>query len=138
MFLHVFYSWVVANLLHPLVLLAYFHSEVEEFSIEIPGWGLLIFGVSVLLSLPALIAGWVVMHLINRLPFDSISKYFTWLFLACCLPLVIFITIVLFMTKELRMSELEAIVPATISVAAALIIRAGYFFKRLREPIETI
>ncbi len=136
MYLYVFITWLVANLFHPFFIAILFWEE-GNWGMEILTLGFMIFFYSLLFSLPALLLGWLLIYLISRLPFDITCKFFVWLFLAAALPFVTLAIIsLLFFKESIFLEELSFVLPATLSVVMAILLRVNFFF-RLYANIST-
>lgn len=140
MYLHVFYTWLIANLFHPIMIAVIYQFDTSGLSMEILKMGLFIFFYSLLFSLPSLFLGWVFIYFISRLPFDVISKFLIWLFLASVLPILnyIFVSLIFLKSEFFFPEEIFVLTPAILSVAFSILIRTNYFLKYFNNPVKTI
>src|SRR6185503_3348561 len=87
MYTYVSGTWLIANFIHPFMLLVVFGWD-GTFDMNMFGFGLQFLVFSILFSTPSLLFSNLAMHVITRLPFTSAGKYFTWLITA---PALVFI-----------------------------------------------
>ena len=135
MFLYCFITWLLANLLHPFVMLIVFQSENYLISGEGLGFVIMIFLYILLFSIPSLLMGFLVLHLISLMNIADGIKYFIWLGAALLIILVnLFLIYLLFeSTKMITLSDFEIGIPAMIAVTIANLVRVKYFFKDIQQ-----
>jgi hypothetical protein len=128
MFLHIFYTWIVANLLHPVFIFLGFYI-VDGYPI-FTGEGLQFFFpalmYSLLFSIPCLFIGWLCLYLVSITPFHNDTKFLMWLFVA---PLLVFmeILVILLLEGNVDVEELVFALPGIGAVAVAILSRYVQF-----------
>ena len=132
--IYTFLTWVIANLLHPLIWIAW---------AAIDGGGILsvnLFQVyflhllwSFLFSLPSLFIGRLLAYAIKYIPVTTNQKYFTWILLAILIPLVNLIILQYIEKDFFKEFHPEGAIPASIAVMIAVLIRIKQFRKFLSE-----
>jgi hypothetical protein len=126
--LYVFNTWVVANLLHPiLIYLVWGGMDGEFLHDEIVRAYFLILPFSFVFSLPALIIAWFIFYMIKRIDITVISKFITWTLIVTVLPLIVWFCS--FGDWDLQKEDLELIMPSSIAAIASIFIRIKQFFK---------
>jgi hypothetical protein len=92
MFIHTFYTWLLANLLQPLLISCFvlLFGEQAGYYIHISdGVSLFLLLVSSLgYSLPCLLLGWFCLRIICALPYSIITRYMLWLITAAGLVIL--------------------------------------------------
>lgn len=132
MFLHVFYTWLLANFFHPFVflLLSMLGSDSTDFpGTEVFAIGLFFFGASVLFSVPFLLVGWLCLYLVNASPNTAVTKYLLWLVVGPSLVFFAMLLFTLLFTSEIDIEILLFSLPAMVAVAVAILIRHSQFDK---------
>jgi hypothetical protein len=129
--MYVFNTWLVANLIHPLVLMIWFNADLsEQNGFELFGMYFQGFIYSFLFSLPALLIAFVVYYLLRKMRTDGITAFMIWLFLVTCIPfLTVLLLLLMFLKEGVLFGELEIIAPATIAVFISVALRFRYFMK---------
>lgn len=134
LFLYTFYTWLLANLLHPLFfffLLLALGDHAQPYWNEGAIWLLFIFIiVCMACSLPCLIAGWLCMYVIRHTTYLPYAKFLVWLVAA---PLLVFFE---FLFIGVIADEMEAIIlllmlPSIAAVITAIVIRYSAFAKSI-------
>jgi hypothetical protein len=133
--MHVFNTWLIANLLHPVMVIV-----CGVFG-GYWGWGdELMYGIfhlfiySVVFSLPCLAVALGILSLIKRAPLEAITKFFVWLFLCASLPAISFIIIMtLFLKDSLLIGGLIFILPATLAVFITILLRFKPFLNYIQS-----
>lgn len=128
MFLHIFYTWLLANLLHPVFIFLGFYL-MEGYPIFTGEALQFLFPVLVyllLFSIPCLFIGWVCLYLVSITPFHNDAKFLMWLFVA---PLLVFmeILVILLLEGKVDIEELVFALPGMVAVAVAILIRYVQF-----------
>jgi hypothetical protein len=132
MFLHVFYSWLLTQVFHPLcmVLLGFILNGAANDSFE---WSMefifLFVLVSLIASLPCLLLGWLFLGLIVYSNYTVTAKFIFWLVTAAILVILNFWALVLFFDPGFRLEYFLAAVPGIISIWTASIFRVRQFQK---------
>lgn len=138
--MYVFNTWLVANLLHPFILTLYFKGEESVINMNALGSYFTLFIYSLIFSVPALIVAALVFMLIKKMPIDVLSAFFTWLFLASCIPFVILaILYLMFFNDGVPFDEFGIIIPSCIAVFVTVAIRLNQFtrvFEKRNDIVE--
>ena len=133
MFLHTFYTWLIANLLHPLMFLFFFFFRDGSFSslfnAETPEICLLIFIFSLLISLPALLAGWLMLGMIVLSSYTVMARFMMWLICASALVLLSFLLLSLFLDGVIDPEIISLSVPGIVAASFSICIRYKHFRK---------
>lgn len=132
--MYVFNTWLVANLLHPVILAIYFRGEESSINMDALGTYFSLFIYSLVFSVPALIAAALIFMLVKKMPTDVLSAFFAWLFLASSIPFVIlFILYLMFFNDGVPFDELGIIIPACIAVFVTVALRINQFMKAFEK-----
>src|SRR4051812_8549037 len=128
MFLNVFYSWLIAQVLHPILFMVSLWLFDGRFFInaEYVFYFLLI---SILVSLPGLLSGWLCMGRIVAAHYTISAKFFIWLATAAMLVILTLWIVILFFDGGLQPEFLLAAIPGILSIWIASIIRLRQFYK---------
>lgn len=137
MFLHIFYTWIPANLLHPVFIFLGFYLMNGDpiFTSEAVQFFFPLLMYSLLFSIPCLFIGWLCLYYVNITPFSSDVKFLIWLFVA---PLLVFIEILVILLLEgnIDVTELKFALPGMAAVALAVLSRYVQF-QNLNSISET-
>ena len=118
----------------------YLKGEESILSIEILRDYFILFICSLIFSLPALIVAAFLFMLIKKMPTDVLSAFFTWLFLASCIPFVILaILYLMFFNDGVPFDEFGIIIPSCIAVFVTVAIRLNQFtrvFEKRNDIVE--
>lgn len=136
---HVFNTWVLANLLHPVIFLM--GSCIADGEVINLFGGLaaaLTAGILVMMvSFPSLLASWIIFPLICKLPYSTVGKFGCWLFIATCLPYLNAMLLLLILgdpEDNFFITSLTISVLAMLSVAITICIRIKQFFQLFHQP----
>ena len=142
MFMYVFITWIVANVLHPIVASIYISFYAGEMNVGagVAGMFFLIYGF--IFSMPALLFGYLFLLLINKLPFSDLHKFSIWLFMATVSPTlnILLLSFVFLKSPYTLFSDpiwFDLIMPSTIAVFLTVLIRYNYFFKHIDQTSTT-
>lgn len=135
MFLHTFYTWVLANLLHPVMffIATLVIGETIEFNFDLVKIYFLFLTYSVGISFPSLFLGWLSLYIILITPNTDTAKFLLWLITAPALILFEFIVILcLFglVEKEIFLFSLPGITATGVAIA----VRYPQFRKLIYTP----
>jgi hypothetical protein len=131
MYTHAFFTWIVANLLHPLLFCAFGDNLDSAWTMLVEG-----FFQSCLLSLPSLVMCMVLMYILSRIPGDAGSRFVIWFLCTATMPTInLLIFLVIFDYYRFGADDLEMIVPATMAVVVTVLIRIVHFF-RVFSPLD--
>lgn len=135
MILYVFLTWLVANLLHPLIfLLLYGSMNGEWFHDNYLQFWFLGFIYSLFFSIPLLIAAWIIFWLIRKSDITPVSKFGVWVFFVTALPFVCWIILLMIFTDMETMAEdFKMIIPSAVAGLTAALIRFRSFFKIITQ-----
>jgi len=130
MFLHTFYTWVIANLLHPILILLALHLMCGEtvFGDEFIRVYITAFIYSIVISVPCLLAGWFCVYLVSTIPLSVEAKFLIWLTIA---PSLVFfeIFIILLVTGYIEAELLLYSIPGMAATGIAILSRYKQFQK---------
>lgn len=131
MFLHTFYTWFIANLLHPLMFLLFFFFRDGNFSslfnVETAEICSLIFVFSLVISLPALLAGWLLLGMIVLSSYTVFARFMLWLICASALVLLSFLLLSLFLDGIIDPKIVSLSVPGIVAVSFSICLRYNHF-----------
>jgi hypothetical protein len=127
MFLHVFYSWSLAQVFHQL-LLAIFFGWLYGLG---GGWDLTIVILFIaLLSTPCLLFGWLLLGIIAYSRYTVVTKFLLWIFTSTALVLANFwFVLLLYGIGDAQLSHVILAIPAVLSIWLASILRIRQFRK---------
>jgi hypothetical protein len=136
--LYVFNTWVVANLIHPVIIFLLYGSMSGEWFddnyIQFYFFGIFY---SSIFSLPLLVIAWILFYMIRRTGLSVLSKFGSWVFFVTALPLITLLCLTLIITEgEIYSEEIEMIIPSAIASFIAVLIRYKQFFKIFPEHIN--
>jgi hypothetical protein len=128
--LYVFNTWVVANLLHPVLIYILFGSMSGEFfNDNFLQFYFLCCVYSFIFSLPALLVAWLLFHIIRRIRVSALSKFITWSFFASIVPVLIwYFLFMVFDSGDLQKEDLEMMLPSSLAIISSILIRVRQFF----------
>jgi hypothetical protein len=140
MFLHTFNTWLIANLLHPLMIMAfgwviYGHEGILFYADVAKGY-LLVLGVSILCSLPSLLIGWFLLGVVVLTDYTPLARLIMWM---CCSSILVFLEVLvmaLIVREPLTLETFSLAIPGILAVNAAIIIRYGQF-RQLISSLQT-
>lgn len=137
--MHVFNTWVVANMLHPIIMVMYgLMGGYWNWNGEMIYCTFQLFIYSLVFSLPCLFVAGCIMWLVKRSPLDPGVKLMSWLFLCTSLPTICFLIVTAIISNELMLiSDLIFILPATLAVFISILVRVKPFFQYIQTPQET-
>jgi hypothetical protein len=140
MFLHAFVTWLLANLLHPLIWFTYIlitgDGNSDRFSAESFSILLVVFFYSLIFSLPCLFLSWGLLHVIVFMKDNLAAKFIAWLFGAALLIFLEVWIIVLLITGGHESELLLLSVPPVAATWLAITIRWKQF-KNLILQLKT-
>ena len=139
MFVYTFYTWLLANIIHPVFLIGYV--GVLHRQLDFANFGeqyFLILFLSVILSFPAFLLGWIVLSLIRFTNFTITIKFLAWLFIV---PFLIVLSL-WSMTKPYTNGFFDAellmiTIPAILSAWTSSAFRYKQFQKLIYNKIIT-
>jgi ABC-type transport system involved in multi-copper enzyme maturation permease subunit len=137
--MHVFNTWLIANLLHPVaIILCGLLRGYWEWNDDVIYGIFQLFVYSLVFSLPCLFVAMCIMTLVKRSPLDASVKFTIWLFLCTSLPAICFLILATIISNEWTlMDDLIFVLPATLAVFIAILIRSKPFFLYIQTPQET-
>ena len=136
MFLHTFYTWLLSNLLHPVLFILLLIITENNTDILNSGFVTAIvtfFAVSLVISLPCLLLGWLCLYLITNSPYSAGTKFMVWLTTGPSLVFFEFLFILLFM--DLIETEIFLFsFPGIAAIGISILIRFRQFEKLTYTP----
>jgi hypothetical protein len=135
MFLHTFYTWVLANLLHPIMffLATVIMGHAAGFDKYLFESALLFLGYSFCFSFPCLLLGWLTLYLILASLYSVEAKFLLWLVTAPSLNIMEFL-IILSLFDLMELEILLFLFPGVASVGASILIRYSRFKRLIHTP----
>lgn len=138
MFLYTFNTWLIANLLHPLLIMAfgymvYGHEGVLWYADIAKGY-LLILGVSLLCSLPALLTGWLLLDIVVSSDHRSLARMVMWMICSVMLVFLEVLIIAIIIGEPLTSEVFFLALPGILAVCLAILIRYQQFQKLISSP----
>ena len=128
MFLHVFYSWLIAQVFHPVLFVVSLWLLGGWFPVN-PEDVFFFILISMLVSLPSLFAGWLFIGPIIHSNYTIAAKFFMWLASTAVLVILTLWIIILVLDGGRHLESLLAGTPGILSVWVASIIRLKQFQK---------
>jgi hypothetical protein len=129
MFAHIFNTWALAQLLHPLLFLFYLvvmGSTAVEFWI---GWIFFIFFFSVFASIPSLLMAWILFYMISNAELTMGEQLIAWFVSAVAAILLNFILVSLAVDRIIDGKTFYILPPAMAAVVSSILIRLRSFFQ---------
>ncbi len=138
MYLYIFITWLLANLIHPVTFYFFMSNGRNLLGGNFAGLYFFIFLYSLFISSIGLLLSFLAINIISKLPFSNEGKFICWLVTA---PLLIVVNLWLFFVLmgeggSIELSNYELAVPATIALAVIILIRYKYFYKTM-EALKT-
>jgi hypothetical protein len=136
MFLHTFYTWLLSNLLHPVLFILLpiiTGNNTDIFNSEFVNDTVIFFRLSLIISLPCLLLGWLCLYLILNSPYSAGTKFILW---ATTGPSLVFFGF-LFMLLFMNLMGAEILLfsfPGIAAVGISILIRSRQFEKLTYTP----
>lgn len=129
LFAHIFKTWLLAQLLHPLMMIIYifFFDSVEPESWISAVFFIFIF--SLFASIPSLIIAWILLYVISNAELASGEKLIAWF--VCVMAAIVFnFILVSIATGEVIDSEIYELLPPPLAAAVlSILVRVESFFQ---------
>ena len=131
MFLHAFYTWLLANLLHPLMLAAGISITTGNVHFSLTGetisnlFEFLFY--SMLFSLPCLLLGWLFLGIIVFSSYPGPVKFILWFLVTALVIFLEVFTILYLSQEEIEWELLLFAIPATGATWVAIALRWNQF-----------
>ena len=135
MFLNVFYSWLIAQVFHPIIFMFSLWLFNGRFFINAQ-YIFYFLLVSIPVSLPGLFFGWLCMGIIAHSNYTIAAKFFIWLATTATLVILSLWTVVLFFDGGLQLELLLAAIPGILSIWIASVIRLKQFQRLIDREIS--
>jgi len=140
MFLYTFNTWLIANLLHPLMFMAfgfiiYGHDGLLFYADIVKGY-LLVLGVSLLCSLPALLIGWLLLGMVVLSEYTPLARLIMWIICSATLVFLEVLVMALIVRESLTLETFSLAIPGILAVSASIIIRYKQF-QKLISSLQT-
>ena len=131
MFLNVFYSWLIAQVLHPVVYIVALWAISGYFGMSAAAVAdiFYFFAFGLIVSLPSLLLGWLCMGLIVHSSYTTLAKFLLWIVATAILVILNFWIIILFIDRGFQFQDFIIAIPGIISIWIASIIRYKQFQK---------
>lgn len=129
MFAHIFKTWALAQLLHPMIFLTYF---LFRNSMETGFWvaGIFyIFFFSVFASIPSLLIAWLLLYVISNAALTPGEKLIAWIVSIMAAIMLNFILLSVAVDGVINEDMFEIFPPSLIAAALSMLIRLKSFFQ---------
>ncbi|HEV7780964.1 MAG TPA: hypothetical protein VGO58_06840 [Chitinophagaceae bacterium] len=132
---HIAGTWLLANLLHPVILVFYFSNGFSFLVAEDLGVFLQLLFYSCLFSLPSLALGFLAGYLIAKIRGEAVLKLVAWIITAPCIALLNWLLIILvFFSPDLFFFEIiDVVAPAMLVAFIATVCRSHYFLGTVKR-----
>ena len=151
MFLHVFYSWLLTQIIHPFLFILFFYitdGPHEAFFTLNPGDIMLLGFISSIASLPCLLFGWLFLGIIIYSNYTVTLKFLFWILVTAILVVLNFWILILVLNdgdaflnhEEFELAPFLIAIPGIASIWFASMIRISQFRnlnKKQINPQET-
>lgn len=140
MFLYTFNTWLIANLLHPLIIMAfgfviYGHEGILFYADVVKGY-LLVLVISLLCSLPSLLIGWFLLGIVVLSDYTPLARLVMWLVCSAILVFLEVLVMAIIVREPLSLETFSLAVPGVLAASAAIIIRYNQF-RKLISSLQT-
>ena len=132
MFLHVFYSWLIAQVFHPLLFMVLFYLSHGYVSHIDAGDIFVFLVISTIASSPCLLLGWLFLGVIVYSGYTGHAKFFLWLGTSAALVFLNFWCIILFFDPNILREYFVWMIPGILSIWISSILR----FRQFQELID--
>jgi len=122
--------WLLANFIHPVILMIWYVDWGFAFSTEDIGIALMVFIYALLFSLPSLLMGFLTEYIITKTVADIMYRYLFWLFLSPLVALLNWVLVAVMFDGGVRWMELSVAFPSMIAVILASLFRYASFLKQ--------
>jgi hypothetical protein len=138
MFLHTFNTWLIANLLHPLLISAfgymiYGHDGVLWYADVVKGY-FIVLAASLICSLPFLVFGWLLLRLVVSSDHTPSGRLFLWMIFSAMVVFLEVLSLIIMVKQPLDPKTFSLAIPGVLAVSAAIIIRYQQFRKLIPLP----
>jgi hypothetical protein len=138
MFLYIFNTWLIANLIHPLVIMAfgfvtYGHGGILLYADMAKGY-LLVLGISLLCSLPFLLIGWFLLGIVILSKHTHLVRLVSWITASAIYVFLEVVSLALILGISLTPNTFSLAIPGILAVTAAITIRYKQFQKLISLP----
>lgn len=135
MFLHTFYTWVLANLIHPVMffLATLIVGDASGFNQNLFESYFLYLVYSFCISFPCLFLGWLSLYIILVTPGSDDVKFFLWLVTAPAVILFEFL-VILVLFDLIKLEILLFSVPGIAAIGVSILVRYQQFKKLIHTP----
>ncbi len=127
---HMAITWLLANLLHPVVMLFYFNDPALPTTVGEIGSVLQVMVYTMIFSLPSLLLSLLAGYLLSLLQAPVITRFLLWLIVAPLIAVLNFVLLTLVLTGgSFAFFEIQFGVPAMIAVVIVVLLRYNSFLK---------
>jgi hypothetical protein len=129
-FSYLFKTWGMAILLHSIIfmLYAFWQFSLDDFNDFITG-GFYISLFSIIISIPAFLINWFLLHSIIHSAIEVIEQFIIWFFCVWSAIILSFVVLLYFVDGAFSLFPFQWIIPALIASAIALLARWKSFIK---------
>jgi hypothetical protein len=135
MFLHTFYTWILANILHPVMffLATFVMGEASGLNQNLFESYFLYLIYSFFISIPCLFLGWLSLFVILVTPNTDDAKFVLWLVTAPALIIFEFL-VILVLLDSIDMEVLLFSLPGIVATGVSVLVRYQQFRKLIHTP----
>lgn len=135
MFLHTFYTWILANMLHPVMffLATFVMGEASGFNQNLFESYFLCLVYSFFISIPCLFLGWLSLFIILVTPNPDDAKFVLWLVTAPVLIIFEFL-VILILLDSMELKVLLFSLPGIVATGVSVLVRYQQFRKLSHTP----
>jgi hypothetical protein len=130
MYRYTFFTWLLANLLHPIGIIIYFEGLSVSLGEQLVLSYILILFYSLFISSASLLISFLIISIILLLKLPDWCKFLCWLIATPFIVIVNILTLELLTEGEIGMTgrDLEIGIPSMITIVAVVLARYDYFF----------
>lgn len=128
--------WLIANLLHPFLLIFWFGEWNFNLSSDDFGIGIMLFIYGFMFSMPSLLLGFLVEYLVVKLHSSALNRYLYWLLLSPLVALLNWGLLVFVFGGSIDWRDITVAFPSMIAVLLASLMRYKSFLKEEKPSTE--
>jgi branched-subunit amino acid transport protein len=135
MYRYIFFTWLITNLIHPVVAIIYFGGLSEFFDSGFVPIYFFIFIYSLFISSVSLLLSFLFLSVVLKMKIPDWCKLLCWLAIT---PLIIIVNLVVFIIMadgngKWTFGDAEIGIPAMITIVVVILARYNYFIKMCEE-----
>ena len=135
MFRHTFFTWLLANSLHPVIgfIAIFIMDDASRFDQDFFLVYFLSLAYSCFISIPCLLLGWLSLYIILVTPNSDDVRFFLWLITAPALILFEFL-VILILFDSIELKVLLYSLPGIAAIVVSILVRNQQFKKLIHTP----